>query len=1572
MPKGWEIVAPAKSSMKGWEVVSKAVTPPDTSGYDPGYEEAPYTPPKVTTAIPPDKPGAFESFTSGLVKAPLSMATSVKSLFDPEAGLRDQQNIEAALPSPGVSGFAGQAIGSILPTALAVAAPPLAVPVMAGYALSGAGSGREVVEGLQQRDVDIGWLKEAATAAGFAASELVPETIALKRFAALAVRKFGKEVGEAVAQEVAEKGIKTVAKGLGIEATQEAATQVGQSGIEAGLDPNKDFKSWETAKEVGLAAAGGAIGGAALGGGINLANRYGRNAPQRPETPPPSPSADVPRGTPQVPLQPESAMSPEAQATRDAVLSQIADANLPPSEVDPDVAELQEMTKPKPKPVRARKVAAVPAEAKEKDYGDLPEVTKKDIARSLVSIGVKNGGELAGTKFNISQVDPRKVKFPNRATWTMGKEGLVDSYAKLDTEPPPIVIWKGELQEGGHRLEAALRSGRTSIPVIDITEAVKLAKSPVQPSPPAAPRQSSSVKVTPPAPTPAPVAKEAKGAPREAAEAKVLNPTQEIKLRNGEKLFHIYTKGYGDNVGFERVAGKPISLPFLKGFDLFVRKVGKSWLISEASTGSLLGGGSTVERAIADVKFGLTSFGGVSKMQEAMDKLPKSPMTPSPVTPAKKEAVAKPVQAAVKEKAEGKEADADAKRAERRARMKAYISGEEGFISFDKVDDKHKQFIQDLVEEIKEAAAKTYDTFKAHVRKEIGNEDEVDERFIEAAWKQANPPEKEEAKEPVGLSKAAVAEDRIAKGLDELPKATKRGWEEARDTALKGKLDEDALSMATAILVDPREISDVESFALLIRKAKLEDQYSDKLDEAEKAENNQVLLEEADLILNEIDTIDRASRAAKSEVARSLASTRAMVSRGSYQLAAVMQRARIAKGTALSAEEQAKVKKLVDDLSASDNKVKELESRLAELEEAAEKQLAKKQVVRERQIKVRREKIQETRNDIKARFRSMGYRVNDLTGVTSEGLYLLGRYAATYVQEGVVTIDELVAKVQADMPDFTARDIYQALIARDPNSKTKVRKETSIVLASLKKQAAILLQIEKMSETMANVSTLKNRLSSLMVEAYSANYSQKTLEGIVKTISEIQDKLSIAPEGKKAGTDPFALKEAKEKLSTLRKVMKVESEIADYEQQLATGEFKTKPPRVAKPVPKELSDALLIRERKRREVGAAIERFRTKRLSEKILDIATAPRALKATADMSYALRQGLILSVTRPFVASRIAVKAARAFWSKNTAEKIDFDMRQSPMQAKREQAKLYLSPIAEGSLRRSEEAFVSGFISKIPGLRAVIGASERNMITGLNLLRSSVFDEFARAHPNATAEELQAWADFVNKASGRGTLDAGKLKTALDVAFFSPRFAVSRIQTPLTIAKYWRLPRVRKQIAKELSAFIALGLSAIAMAVLAGAKSAFDPRDSNFGKIRIGNTVIDVWAGVLQPVRALARLMIIPVERAGVVDKYKRLDDPLSVVGRFAAYKMSPAVTLPYELLYGKNVIGQKRTPLQSLAVAPLPIIAESVWEAYMTDGVGAAGGVGAGSFVGLGIDTYAEKLKTSQTKKPKSGLQ
>src|SRR3990167_1517841 len=206
--------------------------------------------------------------------------------------------------------------------------------------------------------------------------------------------------------------------------------------------------------------------------------------------------------------------------------------------------------------------------------------------------------------------------------------------------------------------------------------------------------------------------------------------------------------------------------------------------------------------------------------------------------------------------------------------------------------------------------------------------------------------------------------------------------------------------------------------------------------------------------------------------------------------------------------------------------------------------------------------------------------------------------------------------------------------------------------------------------------------------------------------------------------------------------------------------------------------------------------------------------------------------------------------------------------------------------------------------------------MTTTLNLLRTAVFDEFVERHPNATDAELAAWAHWVNVATGRGALGRpGAIGSELSTVIFAPRFAISRLQAPFVIFQHWKEPRVRREIAKDYAATVAFSMTALALAAMAGADAGDDPRSPNFGKIRVGDTRIDLWGGMVQPARLATRLVLGATDRAGItgagLPESEKALDPLEVLGQFAAFKLSPFVTVPVELYRGKTAVGEPRTP-------------------------------------------------------------
>src|SRR5690606_18698368 len=90
----------------------------------------------------------------------------------------------------------------------------------------------------------------------------------------------------------------------------------------------------------------------------------------------------------------------------------------------------------------------------------------------------------------------------------------------------------------------------------------------------------------------------------------------------------------------------------------------------------------------------------------------------------------------------------------------------------------------------------------------------------------------------------------------------------------------------------------------------------------------------------------------------------------------------------------------------------------------------------------------------------------------------------------------------------------------------------------------------------------------------------------------------------------------------------------------------------------------------------------------------------------------------------------------------------------------------------------------------------------------------------------------------------------------FFAPRLVASRFQLVLGQPFYGGTARTRKLIAQEYAKFLTgIGLVYL-LSGLMGAELEFDPRSSDFGKIKVGNTRIDPLAGISQVTVLLYRL--------------------------------------------------------------------------------------------------------------------
>ena len=375
---------------------------------------------------------------------------------------------------------------------------------------------------------------------------------------------------------------------------------------------------------------------------------------------------------------------------------------------------------------------------------------------------------------------------------------------------------------------------------------------------------------------------------------------------------------------------------------------------------------------------------------------------------------------------------------------------------------------------------------------------------------------------------------------------------------------------------------------------------------------------------------------------------------------------------------------------------------------------------------------------------------------------------------------------------------------------------------------------------------------------------------------------------------------------------------------------------------------------------------------EKIITALNVPRAIKSSFDVSAPFRQGIVLGGASAKLWKESWVPMMKAL-RENTgeAERIEKEIRDNPLY---ELAKdrLALTDF-KGPLTKQEENFIGlDYAKHIPGVEA----SSRAYNTFLNKLRMDFFEFYVKAamekgYDVAGASDeskylLDSIGKWVNTASGRGgKVDAGKALAAANATFFSPRLIMSRLQL-LNPAQYVPIPGykgphkfVRQQARKAMGKLAAEISATLVLAQQAGADVEWDPRSSDFGKIKLGDTRIDIAGGMAQFITLYARVLTRQTKTGAgeVVDLEGGYAgrDPWDVVTDFLENKAAPVPGYGVNYLKDESAPGVPFNPVTDTAKLFAPIGLENTIDAAMQGGVGpAAATIGLGS-VGFGVDTY-----------------
>ena len=172
---------------------------------------------------------------------------------------------------------------------------------------------------------------------------------------------------------------------------------------------------------------------------------------------------------------------------------------------------------------------------------------------------------------------------------------------------------------------------------------------------------------------------------------------------------------------------------------------------------------------------------------------------------------------------------------------------------------------------------------------------------------------------------------------------------------------------------------------------------------------------------------------------------------------------------------------------------------------------------------------------------------------------------------------------------------------------------------------------------------------------------------------------------------------------------------------------------------------------------------------------------------------------------------------------------------------------------------------------------------------------------------------------------------------------------------------------IAKEYGRAL-IGLSAVyGLGALAGATIETDPRSSDSGKLKFGNTRLDPLMGLSQNTVLLSRIGTGETKSLGTGRiteirgkvPYRRATS-YDVIATFLRTKLAPVLGAAVNIATGKNVVGQKTTPLTVAADLTIPLSFKDIYDVMKDQGVPRGSILELLSLFGMGLQSFDERQK------------